>query len=92
VPRPARAVDSALLQKGFRSHNSDHVYYYLHVDGRKTMIRTKISHNARDITENLLALMARQVKLTKRQFLELVDCPLTNEQYVRLLRAGNHIS
>jgi hypothetical protein len=34
--------------------------------------------------------MARQVSLTKKQFVDLVDCPLTREAYEDILKkAGN---
>lgn len=36
--------------------------------------------------------MARQVKLNRKQFLDLIDCPLSSEGYIDLLRAAGHIS
>src|SRR5205823_4623038 len=54
----------------------------LWVDGKKTRIYTKVSHGEKEIPDNLLGAMARQLNLNKKQFLELVDCPLTREIYV----------
>jgi hypothetical protein len=85
-------VDAALRQKGFLPHNGDHVYYYLYVDGKKTVVRTKISHGEKEIGDNLLSLMARQVKLTKKLFGDLIDCPLTHDQYVTQLRNAGHVA
>jgi len=35
--------------------------------------------------------MARQVSLTKKQFLDLVDCPLSREDYEKLLKAAGNL-
>jgi len=92
MPKPAKTVGTSLTQKGFRSHNRSHVYYYLYVDGVKTDVRTMISHGEKEIDDNLLSLMARRLKLTKKLFADLIDCPLSYEQYVKLLREGGHVA
>ena len=33
------------------------------------------------IPDNLISQMAKQCKLTKQQFVNLVDCPLSRDQY-----------
>ena len=51
------------------------------------MARTKTSHGSgRDISDDLLAKMAKQCGLTKPQFLRLVECPLQRPDYETLLR------
>lgn len=92
MPKPAKDVAASLTKKGFHSHHSDHQRFYLHVEGKKTAVRTMISHSAKEIDDNLLSLMARQVKLNKKLFADLIDCPLSQEQYVKLLREGGHVS
>jgi hypothetical protein len=92
MPKSAKTVGASLLQKGFHSHGGDHIHYSLYVDGVKTIVRTKISHGEKEIDDNLLSLMARQVKLNKKQFADLIDCPLSHEQYVKHLREGGHVS
>jgi len=92
MPKPSKTVDAALCHKGFKSHDGDHVYYYLYVDGKKTAVRTKISHGEKEIDDNLLSLMARQVKLTKKLFGDLIDCPLSHDQYVKQLRDAGHVA
>lgn len=91
--RSKRAVETALVQKGFREQDGDHHYFvYWTADGRKTVARTKTSHGSgKDLGDSLLTQMARQVKLTKGAFLELVDCPMSREQYEKQLSSGNHI-
>ncbi|MCC6579612.1 MAG: type II toxin-antitoxin system HicA family toxin [Phycisphaeraceae bacterium] len=92
MPKPAKTVDAILCRKGFQRHTGDHVYYYLYVDGKKTAVRTKISHGEKEIDDNLLSLMAKQIKLTKKLFGDLIDCPLTHEQYVKQLRSDGHVA
>jgi hypothetical protein len=35
--------------------------------------------------------MAKQLKLSRKQFDDLVDCPLNGEGYLEILREGGHI-
>jgi hypothetical protein len=39
----------------------------------------------------LLGAVARQVKLTRKQFNDLVDCPLTSEECVKALRKAGAV-
>ena len=91
MAKPARDVMNALAQKGFRKRETDHTFFHLWVSGKKTPIYTKVSHGEREIGDRLLGIMARQLKLTAKQFRELVECPLTAEQLVQHLRSGKHI-
>jgi len=91
MPRKAKDVAAGLTNKGFLRHEGDHSFYILWVEGKNTGIRTKISHGEKEIHDGLLAQMAKQVKLGKKDFLNLVDCPLTSEQYLELLRGIKHI-
>lgn len=67
------------------------MFYHLCVAGMKTKIWTKISHGDREIHDGLLSAMARQLRLTNRQFRDLVECPLTAEEFARLLRERGEI-
>lgn len=92
MPKPAKDVAAGLLKKGFELRQNDHAFYHLFVDGKKTIVSTKISHGEREITDSLLGMMARQVKLTRKQFNDLVDCPLEFDEYVKLLRKAGHVA
>ncbi|MGA2500836.1 MAG: hypothetical protein ABSH20_24125 [Tepidisphaeraceae bacterium] len=92
MPKPAKEVGASLLKKGFVALENDHTHYHLYVEGKKTIVSTMISHGEKEIGDPLLATMARQVKLTRKQFIELVDCPLTLEQYVKQLRDAGHVA
>jgi predicted RNA binding protein YcfA (HicA-like mRNA interferase family) len=67
--RKGREIDAALYKKGFqRVIDGDHVYYCRTDSG----VKTKISHGmkGRDLGPELLGIMARQLHLTKAQFLD----------------------
>lgn len=84
MPRRKQDVEQALTRKGFKLKEGDHHYFvYYSLDGLKTSVFTKTSHSPkmREISDNLLAQMARQCKVSKHDFLNLVDCPLTRESY-----------
>src|SRR5579871_2178995 len=91
MPKDARQVGNGLQRKGFTSRQGDHTYFHFCVNGKKTKIYTKISHGENEIGDRLLGMMARQLRLSKRDFLELVDCPLSLDEYQRVLRQGGHI-
>lgn len=82
MPRKQADVEKSLLNKGFLSGGGDHNYFLYHSKaGKKTIVRTKTSHGAREIDDNLLAQMAKQCKLTNKDFGLLIDCPLSRDQY-----------
>jgi hypothetical protein len=82
--RKGRDVDAALRKKGFRCNaKGDHLFYYF----SGASITTKMSHGmmSSSLSADLISRMARQLHLTKKQFLELIDCTLTEEQYRNIL-------
>lgn len=90
--RKTRELKQGLKNKGFKESNRDHKFYILYIDGKKTHVKTKISHGAKEYDDGLLNGMKQQVRLdTKQQFLNLVDCPMTKEEYVKLLIEKNII-
>ncbi len=93
MPRKSREVKAALQRKGFSASDGDHVFLtYITTDGLRTAIMTKVSHGgSHDIGEPLLAQMARQCRLTKPMFLQLVDCPLERKAYEADLRSKGEL-
>ncbi len=81
-------VEAALKRKGFVQDDRDHRYFKLFVGGKYTAIFTKTSTGKKYKTlgDNLVSHMARQVKLTGKQFKALVDCSLSAADYVLLLQ------
>lgn len=86
MPRKVRDVKAALQQKGMVvSENRHHVMFHKEIDGVTTLI-TRISHSATEIGDGLGNLMAKQCALRLREFWNLVDCPLSQEQWDALVR------
>lgn len=85
-----REIDSALRKKGFlQERDGDHVhYYFVSSDGEKSTIKTKMSHgmSGSSLGPSLVSRMARQLFLTKDQFLDLIGCRLSEEGYREILR------
>jgi len=88
MPRPKAKVESSLLAKGFEKRQGDHNYFvYVTTDGKITTVKTKTSHTKKmkDIGDNLLSQMAKQCYLNKSNLLNLIDCPLSQEEYENIL-------
>lgn len=92
MPRDKRKVEEALLKKGFEDKEGDHHFFIYHtLQGKKSSIRTKTSHTPKmkEINDGILAQMAKQCRLNKQDFMNLIDCPLSREQYeARLIEKG----
>ena len=88
--RSGRSIDSALRKKGFsRDSDGDHVnYYFLCRNSKRSSVKTKMSHGmmGSTIDDNIFSRMAHQLHLTKKQFLDLIDCLLDEEVYSEILR------
>jgi len=80
-----RRVERTLTAKlGFERHDSHHRIYRLYMDGQ-LVARTFISHGRRDLTDYHVGHMARQMRLSRREFLDAVECPLDREGYEALI-------
>ena len=90
-PLAKKKLEGVLEQKGFSRSNSRHEKYIFYWEGKKTPVHTVISHGGNEYSDNLLGLVARQLKLTRGQLDNFVECPLTKEDYVILLQNGGHI-
>lgn len=85
-------VSAKLRKKGFvRNDDADHCQYFLYADGVKTKIRTKMSHGEREIGDALIQKMSKQLKLDKREFLDLVECRLDGETYLQMMRERGEV-
>ena len=89
MQRDARVIESALVKKGFVKSQGDHHYFtYQTIGGLITPIKTKTSYSPKhkSIGDSLLGMMCRQCRLNTQKFLELIDCPMTREQYETILK------
>jgi hypothetical protein len=93
MPRKQADVERALKAKGFSLGTGDHNYFlYMSKAGKKTSVFTKTSHGSKEISDNLLGKMARQVKLNRSDFELLIDCPLDRDAYESKLVAQSVIA
>lgn len=79
-------VVKGLKKKGFCQEEGDHTRLVFLFDGKKTKIRTKVSHGSKEISDYLINRMSIQLKLEKKQFLDLVDCPMSSMDYLKELQ------
>jgi hypothetical protein len=86
-----KEVSRALPRKGFQKKDGDHHFYILYVDGRKTPIRTKVSHGTKDYTGGLWQRLRKQLKLSNKELQRMLECSLNHEAYVKILMDGGHI-
>ncbi len=85
MPSKHAAIEHGLKNKGFVVADSHHHYFiYYSIDGKKTTVKTKTSHGHREISDGLIAKMARQVKVSRSEFLDLIDCPLSRKDYEKI--------
>jgi len=88
MPRPRKVVMASLEKKGFSVSEGDHSYFIYHTQaGKKTIVKTKVSHSGKDLSKPLISMMAKQCKLTTSDFHDLVDCPLSQVEYEAKLAA-----
>ncbi|MQY62096.1 hypothetical protein GH146_02250 [archaeon] len=76
-------VIKSLKKKGFCVSEGDHKHLVFFNDGKKTMIRTKVSQGGREIDDWLINLMSLQTKLEKKQFIDLINCPMSSIDYLK---------
>lgn len=80
-------VLKGLTKKGFFLEKGDHKRLIFYFDGKKTEIRTKLSHGSKEINDFLIHKMSIQIKLdNKKQFIDLIDCPMTSNSYLKQLQ------
>jgi hypothetical protein len=91
APRKTRELETGLTAKGFRKDDTHHEMYWFFLAGRKTSVRTRISHSTKEYGDHLLGQMARQVRLQRGEFDDLVECPLSGTEYAQLLIDRGHV-
>ena len=78
-----------LEQKGFQSEERRKHTFLIHHDrdGRKTGIQTFVSRGSsyKSLDSTLVGAMARQCRITTSQFVNLVNCSLSQDDYYGLV-------
>jgi DNA-binding MarR family transcriptional regulator len=91
-PRPTRTVRSALLKKGFiEKEFGNHRKLLLDTGGANANIRTYYSHGARECNDYILGQMAKHLCLTRAQLDALIDCQMSGDEYVEILRERGEV-
>lgn len=89
MPRNPREIESLLQGKfGFSpatGHSSDHHWYELHLLGLPTIL-TKLPHSRREIGSKLESMIARQLRVRKPYYDQMMDCIYNREDYFRQVR------
>lgn len=80
-----RDMQLALLQKGFIQQNKHHEMYWFFYKGKRTSIRTRISHGKREYEVSLMGAVRTQMKLRGNEIDEFFDCQMSREDYAKLL-------
>lgn len=78
-------VEQALLAKGMERDESHHHMFRKRLEG-VTVLVTRTSHGGNEINDALAKRMANQTCLRLREFWQLVDCSLTEDQWDQLVR------
>lgn len=91
MPVSARKLDQILVSVlGFERRMGRHQIYILRVEG-KQVARTLISHGVREIGDDLMAVIARQMGITVSQFKKVISGEIDRDEYIRLLRERGYI-
>lgn len=83
------------IEKIFRKldlnvRSTGHQYGWLLVNGTK-ILRVHYSHGRGDIPGKVINKIRGQLKLSKRDFKDLIECPLTYEDYISILKQKGFI-
>jgi hypothetical protein len=88
--RKVKDIEKVLLAKGFKllKNKSDHYYYHLFYDGKKTNIFTFLSHGAKsdDYSSELMNRIKKQLHFIDSKLAEnFLDCPMSEKDYLKML-------
>ncbi len=87
----AKKTYSNLLSKGFKSGKGDHKFLEFYY-GEKYVLQTKISHGEKELEGYHIGMMSRQCKLDKKNFIDLANCPLSEKEYLEILKGNGVIT
>ena len=80
-------IISSMTKKGFKLDvDGKHKrLIYMH-NGKISSIVTHYSHSSDQIGDFLIRKMADQIKISKKQFLQLIECTLSADGYLQLVK------
>ncbi len=83
-----------LMSKGFvpaKSKSVDHHWIEFWYKGKLTRVKTKISHGEKELNAFLIMAMSKQTYLSKNEFMDLANCPMSQGSYEGILRSKGFI-
>jgi hypothetical protein len=90
APIKSRKVASSLKKKGFveEAWRKGHTFYHFHYMGKEYPIETHMSRGSHgeEIHDKVIKAMSEQLCLDRDQFENLVNCPLSEEEYILILK------
>lgn len=87
-----RDVESSLPKKGFERDDSHHIYFKHRYQGKYTGAYTYVSHGMKSIGDSIIKQMKNQLRLdSSRQVLDLVNCPISSDDYNQILRTKGQL-
>lgn len=89
--KKTREIEEALLSKGFMKEDKKHKMFFLYYGDKRTSIYAMTSHGIKEYGENLLAKMAREIKLNRNELDDLIECPLQKDDFIEKLKKDGHI-
>lgn len=76
------------LEMRIKENRDRHALFY--VDG-KLVLRTKRSMGSGKLDGKIPGFIRQQMKLDERQFADLINCPLTRDGYIEILRDKGYV-
>jgi len=76
-----------LLSIGFIENHTHHIkLQYISLSGEPTQVKTFLSHGSKDYGDKLLYEISKQLYLTKKELLLLIDGNMSRKEYENILR------
>lgn len=82
--RSAGDVAQALEAKGMERDESHHHMFRKTMEGVTTLV-TRLSHDGGEVDDGLAKLMSNQLCLKLKEFWDLVDCPLSEAEWEKVV-------
>ena len=83
-------MEKNLREISLQIRSTGHNYGWLVLNGKK-ILRVHYSHGKGDIPEKITNKIRGQLKLSQKDFRELIKCPLTLEEYINILKQKGFI-
>jgi len=80
-----REIEKIFKKLELEVRSTGHNYGWLVVNGKK-ILRVHYSHGKGDIPGKIANKIRSQLKLTQKDFKELIACPLTYKNYIKILK------